>query len=133
MRARDIIAEVAAAHQLRIADLVGPSHSRRIVQARHEAIWRCRQVMTDEGKNRFSLPFLGRMFNRDHTSIHYAARKYETGIGKVRAPREDDPCIEARLESLARRQAHMSEDRPNTELYTANMVYSQRQPTRFVA
>lgn len=65
-----IISLVAAKHGVTAADIVGPSRTRKIVAARHEAIGvvytHCRQV---------SLPAIGRLFNRDHTTILHALRK----------------------------------------------------------
>jgi hypothetical protein len=67
---RTVMKLVALRHGLTIADIIGPVRSRPIVAARHEAIalvWtHCRAI---------SLPAVGRMFNRDHTSILHCLRK----------------------------------------------------------
>lgn len=67
---RTIVKLVALKHGLTPGDLSGPNRSRPFVAARHEAIalvWtHCRAV---------SLPAVGRMFQRDHTTILHSLRK----------------------------------------------------------
>lgn len=67
---RTVMKLVALKHGLAFADLSGPVRSKPVVAARHEAIglvWtHCRAI---------SLPAVGRLFNRDHTSILHCLRK----------------------------------------------------------
>ena len=63
---RDIIDQVAAAHRLTRADLIGSSKKARLVAARWEAI---RRIRSELG---YSLPKIGRLFGMDHTSVLYA-------------------------------------------------------------
>lgn len=69
--ARDVIGSVAAWHGFSLADILGHSRRRDICVARYdaiEAVWyNCRL-----GGNRLSLNVLGRLFNRDHTTILHA-------------------------------------------------------------
>lgn len=67
---RGIIARVAAEHGLKSADLTGPSHARKFIGPRHEAIYR---VWIE--KDPIGLAEIGRYFNRDHTTILSALRK----------------------------------------------------------
>lgn len=66
----DILRDVAVKHGLTVGILRGPSRSRHIVAVRHEAIAAVHVARPD-----LSLPALGRIFNRDHTSILFALRK----------------------------------------------------------
>lgn len=67
---RRIIAEVEARHGLSAGDIPGPGRTARVVAARFEAIAEVRAAYPDK-----SLPWLGRVFNRDHTTILHALRK----------------------------------------------------------
>jgi chromosomal replication initiator protein len=72
-----IVAEVAAAHRMPVADLMGRNKSRRYALARHEAMWRIRQVTWADGVTpRYSLPQIGRYFDRDHTTVIAACNRH---------------------------------------------------------
>jgi len=72
-----IVAEVAAAHRLPVADLMGRNKNRRYVVARQEAMWRIRRVMWADGvTHRYTLPQIGRYFSRDHTTVVAACRRH---------------------------------------------------------
>ena len=72
-----IVARVAAAHRMPIADLMGRSKLRRYVLPRHEAMWRIRQVMWADGVTpRYTLPQIGRFFDRDHTTVIAACKRH---------------------------------------------------------
>lgn len=64
----DTIAQVAAEHRLSKADLTGPCRLRYVCQARWEAMRRLR----DKG---LPLSAIGRLLNRDHTTVLYGLRK----------------------------------------------------------
>ena len=66
-----IIAEVAMATGVKRSEIMGGSRVRHIVSARHLAMWRARNE-TD-----MSLPAIGRVFRRDHTSILHAIRRMD--------------------------------------------------------
>lgn len=66
-----ILAEVAEQSNVSVADLKSPARFRCIAWPRQEAMWR----MVNEG--RWSLPQIGRFFNRDHTTVIWAWRQVE--------------------------------------------------------
>ncbi|MGV8840475.1 MAG: helix-turn-helix domain-containing protein [Bauldia sp.] len=70
-----IIAEVAAKHDIPTHDILSDQRARALIPARHEAIWRC--VM----ETPLSLPAIGRVFNRDHTSIGHAVMRHHLTTG----------------------------------------------------
>jgi chromosomal replication initiation ATPase DnaA len=74
---RPIVAAVAERHGLAVTDLVGPSRKQDICMARHEAMYVLRSVLTEEDRPRWSLPAVGRMFNRDHTTILNGVRAHQ--------------------------------------------------------
>lgn len=67
IRAEAIVREVAERHGVSYRDIVGHSRIRHIVCARYAAI-RAVYAACPE----MSSPRIGRLFNRDHTSILYA-------------------------------------------------------------
>lgn len=70
--ARHIIMEVAIAHGVSYEDILGRSRARHLVAARHEAIYEVRKR-----RPHLSLPQIGRIFKRDHTTILHALRRME--------------------------------------------------------
>lgn len=68
--ARDIISRVAAAHGYTLAQIIGPRLEKKLVHARFDAV-----KAVAEGRPDMSLPQIGRVFNRDHTSILHALNK----------------------------------------------------------
>lgn len=65
-----IIAQVAAEHGRTVADILGVSRLRVIVEARHDAI-----AAVHVAHPKMSLPRLGRIFGRDHTTILHVLRR----------------------------------------------------------
>ena len=74
---RGIIAEVALAHRVTVEDILGQGRSAPLVKARHEAM-----VEVAIRRPAFSLPQIGRLFSRDHTSVLHVLRKYGIRGGK---------------------------------------------------
>lgn len=68
--AQQIIADVAHAHGLTYADLIGKERWRHFVAARHEAI-----AAVKNAKPVLTLPQLGRLFRRDFSTIAHALKK----------------------------------------------------------
>lgn len=66
----DLIRAVAMKHALTVADIKGPSRAMNIVDARQEAM-----AMVYKTRPDLSLPQIGRIFDRDHTTILHALRK----------------------------------------------------------
>ena len=67
-RARKIIAEVAAAYELKPEDLTGPRRFKYLMEPRWLAMRRIREELN------YSFPQIGRLFNRDHSSVIWACR-----------------------------------------------------------
>jgi chromosomal replication initiation ATPase DnaA len=67
---RDVIASTAEDHGLTAADLVGTRRDQRAFRARAEAMHVLRSTTS------FSLPQIGRFFNRDHTTVLSALRRH---------------------------------------------------------
>ena len=77
-RAKDIICEVSLMSGVSVAEIMGHRRPARVVKARHEAIRRVAEETT------WSIPRIGQIFNRDHTTILHAINK----TGCVRKPRQ---------------------------------------------
>lgn len=76
---KDIIAETAAKHKLRVIDLTGPSRERRITRARQEAYWRCRH------EAKATLPRIAAALGRtDHSAIHHGIIRHEQRMAEAR-------------------------------------------------
>ena len=80
-----IVRDVAERHGLLPYDLTGPAQWKRECRARFEAMWLARQIIGRDGKPLYSLPQIGRHFNRDHTSVLNALRRYEERSGRMAA------------------------------------------------
>ena len=61
--ARQLMETIATTHRLTVDDFKGPVRTYRISHPRQYAMWRIRK---DTG---LSYPEIGRMFNKDHTSV----------------------------------------------------------------
>lgn len=68
--ARSIAERIAIENGVSFGEVLGPSRNRSIVAVRHAAIRAVVNARPD-----MSLPQIGRVFNRDHTSILHAMRK----------------------------------------------------------
>lgn len=66
----ELIAKIADQHSVPLRLLLSRRRDRHIVKARHAAIRAVRETFDGD-----SLPMIGRLFNRDHTSIIHALRK----------------------------------------------------------
>lgn len=74
---RPLVAAVAERHGLTVDDLIGPKRTQDVCEARHEAMYVVRNVLQDDGRPRWSLPVIGRMFNRDHTTVLSGIRSHQ--------------------------------------------------------
>ena len=75
--------EVAARHGVTVEQIDGLSRRAKVNVARQEAIW-----LTHE-RSSLSLTHIGRLFNRDHTSVLWAIRQHEarmagTSISRIK-------------------------------------------------
>lgn len=74
----EIIAEVAAAHNVTPAMLRGPDRHHDLTPIRHEAMWRAHR------ETGHSLTVIGHAFGKkDHTTVLYAIRKHESRLAGV--------------------------------------------------
>lgn len=71
-----IIRDTAKRHGLFAAELTGPARNRQTSRARHEAMWLAYEARRPDGSRLYTLPFIGRRFGRDHTSVLYGIRKH---------------------------------------------------------
>lgn len=74
-----ICAEVAAKHGMTVADLTCDRRGKKIVLARHEAMWRCFK------ETQASYPAIGRVLNKDHTSVMHGVARHEERMAKEAA------------------------------------------------
>lgn len=63
-----VMARVAALHNVTVEDIVGPSRSRQICEAR----WAAMRELRLSGK---STPWIGRLLNRDHSTVVHGLRR----------------------------------------------------------
>ena len=68
--AKKIIAQVAAIHGLSVAEVMSNRRNRPVVEARFDAIKAVADIRPD-----MSLPQIGRLFGKDHTTILHALRR----------------------------------------------------------
>lgn len=71
VQAMEVVCQVAAANELELSDLRGPSRTKRLVEVRGLAAAAAREA-TD-----VSWPQLGRILNRDHSTLIHAVRKVQ--------------------------------------------------------
>lgn len=77
-----IKSECAEKHGVTVAKIDGPRRSEKIVHARQEAMWRAKN------ETNLSFPSLGKLFDRDHTTVMWGIRQHEarmagTSISRV--------------------------------------------------
>lgn len=69
---RQIIKQVADKHCISVEEIKSHRRSRNVVNARHEAFYRCRHETSN------SLPQIGRFFGgRDHSTVLHGIRKHQ--------------------------------------------------------
>lgn len=79
--ARQIIADTAHRHRLKVSELLGRCRARAYAWPRHEAMWLIRQLRYPDGSHRYSLPQIAAFFGMDHTSVLHGVRRHEARIG----------------------------------------------------
>jgi len=78
---------VAASYGVTRAEMLSERRNIKIIMPRHVAMYLCRELTPR------SLPAIGRMFGRDHTSIHSANEKITRLI-------TSDPVLAAKIETI---------------------------------
>ncbi|MDQ2995430.1 MAG: hypothetical protein M3R61_00010 [Chloroflexota bacterium] len=98
MKPRDLIAHVARAFDVRVADLTGRSRMSAIVEARQVACWVLRRACPA-----LALADIGRLLHRDHTTVIYSLKQVEQRL-------DIDPVYAAQLHSLLPQHPHRRPD-----------------------
>lgn len=80
--AEQIITDIAARTKLSFRILVGPVRTHYVAKARHEAMAAIKEKVPG-----LSLPLIGRIFNRDHTSVLYGIQAHNNDP-RAKAKRE---------------------------------------------
>lgn len=76
MKVRDVLTAVSRAGPYSEAQILGPRRDTDLVEWRQAA-----HYIAAEGSNRVSLPQVGRVFNRDHTTILHSRNKVRMACG----------------------------------------------------
>ena len=84
---KPVIGAVAKYYDVSLNDLVSRRRTRNVVSARHVAMYLAREL------TEHSLPTIGRVFDRDHTSVLHACRQ-------IAALRLEDVNLEADIREL---------------------------------
>lgn len=69
LKMRQIVAAVARMHEVTLMDILSTKRQRKIVNARHLAIFACSQLTAKNYSE------IGRFFGRDHTTVMYVLSK----------------------------------------------------------
>ena len=86
-RVAEILTATAQHYNIREKDILAPGRSARVINARQIAMWAAREL------TRCSLPQLGRIFKRDHTTVLHS-------VWKIGAMRQSDPAFAAETDAL---------------------------------
>lgn len=71
-----ILIEICAKHNLTVHELRSERKARPLARARQEFFWRAKL------ETEASLPGIGRMLNRDHTTVLYGIREHERRLAE---------------------------------------------------
>lgn len=71
-----VVDQVATDYGIPAHEIMGRGRTKDVAQARQAAMWIMRQQRNRYGKHRWSLPSIGRFFNRDHTTALFACRQH---------------------------------------------------------
>ena len=71
-----IVADVATARGVPLAEMMSRSLGTQDVEARQEAMWRCREVRINSGRHRYSLQQIGQFFKRNHATVIFACQRH---------------------------------------------------------
>jgi len=95
--ARDIIREEVKRYRINLEVLQSDTKTATLVKIRHYIMWRARK------ESGMSFPELGKLFNRDHSSVLHAYKKTERlyregGILQIRPPPPAEEVGRARMD-----------------------------------
>lgn len=74
---RSIAQRTTEDHGIPFHQLFSPSRNRRVVFARWDFMWRCRQAKKPGEYYRFSFPQIGAFLDLHHTSVLHGVREWE--------------------------------------------------------
>jgi hypothetical protein len=77
-KCRHIATEVALKHMVGVEEIFSIRRHVPSVAARYETFWRCRH------ETNMSLPAIGKVFNRDHTTVLHGIRQHQRKIDGLR-------------------------------------------------
>lgn len=77
---RSVVAEVALRHGVSLDALLSRRRTEKLAWARFEAWWMLRQVLRANGSPVWSLPQIGRMFGRDHSTVVAGLARYRARL-----------------------------------------------------
>ena len=83
---KDIIQQTAKDHGVPVSQMLSRSRCRRYAYARFDAMTRLRAVK-HRGQPRYSLPQIGKMMDRDHTSVLSGLRRWAKVQAELAAKR----------------------------------------------
>lgn len=69
------IAIIAYEHRLSLRDILEPGRFPHIVKCRNQAMWHVRT------NHRYSLPKIGKLFNRHHATVYHGIAAHEKTLG----------------------------------------------------
>jgi len=73
-----ILEDVARTHGISVKELKSPSRYRNIAWPRQEAMWRLKRETT------LSLPAIGRLLNRDHTTVLHGVLAHQRRLNETK-------------------------------------------------
>jgi len=85
--AQIVLSEVAEKHNMTVREMKGKSRKLRFINARQEASFRLNFEL------KYSLPQIGRLLWRDHTTILHSIRCYNKNLAKETEPSGEASCV----------------------------------------
>jgi len=82
-KVKQIIRHCADKHGVTPEDILGRRRVKPVAHARHEAMFLVRKVLRRRAvdPNAYGLERIGKMFNRDHSTVHYAIQAHKDREG----------------------------------------------------
>lgn len=72
---KSLLEQTAGDHNLTVGILMSPARYRAAAYARHDFMWRARQIVKADGSHRYSMPRIARFLGLEcHTSVLHGVR-----------------------------------------------------------